>query len=216
MSISPGTITRLTGPQLDCAVQILTSAFLEDPLMAYLFPEPGKRRENLAIFFKANLEYAMAAGEIYINSSQNGVAAWLFQGDKGGPKPGSKEDPRSQLGVLLDSETAARLAGFTRAMAALHKDVAPEKRRYLLFLGVKSGEQGKGIGTAMIKPGLQIADDSGLPCMLDTMNERDLKFYRRQRFEIRRDERICGDGPRTWTMFRPRPALCNQGGHDGK
>jgi ribosomal protein S18 acetylase RimI-like enzyme len=205
MSISSGTITRLNGPQLDCAVQILISAFLEDPLMEYLFPEPGKRRENLAIFFEANLEYAMEAGEIYINASRNGVAAWLFQGDKGGPKPGSKEDPRSRLGVLLDNETSVRLAGFTRAMAELHKDAAPQKRHYLLFLGVMAGEQGKGIGTAMIKPGLKIADDCSLPCMLDTMNERDLKFYRRQRFEIRRYERICGDGPRTWTMLRPQP-----------
>jgi ribosomal protein S18 acetylase RimI-like enzyme len=199
MSISSETVTMLTEPQLDRAVQILVNAFLVDPLTEYLFPENEKRDEQLRLFIGTNLQYALVTGEIY--TSLNGVAAWLFPGDKMRPRLNGVDDPRSQLSRLLESGASARLTDFTKSLAAQHKDLTG-RYYYLLFLGVNPGKQGQGIGSALIGPMLKVADESSMRCLLDTMNERDLEFYHKHDFEVCCESRLCGNGPYTWTMMR--------------
>lgn len=202
MSRTSETVSRLIESQLSGAVQTLISAFFNDPLVEYLFPEHGKRREQLVIFFTANLQYTLAAGEIYTSNSLDGIAAWLFRGHKAQSGLTGAGDPRSKLGEQLDIATFARLTEFTRWLISLHGNLIHERHNYLLFLGVEAKKQGKGIGSALIKHGLKTADLDKLPCLLDTMNERDLAFYRKHDFEIMCEEKISGSGPCTWTLLR--------------
>ena len=202
MSFSSETVTRLTESQLDSAVQTLVNAFMSDPLTEYLFPEKEKRADQLGLFIKANLEYTLVTGEIYISASLNGVAVWLFPGDKTRPRLNGMNDPRSQLSRLLEDGAFARLTDLTKSMAAQHKNLTSEALYYLLFLGVDPWKQGKGIGSTLIQPMLKASDDSNKSCLLDTMNERDLEFYRKHDFEVCCESRLCGNGPYTWTMLR--------------
>jgi hypothetical protein len=54
---------------------------------------------------------------------------------------------------------------------------------------------------ALIKPGLARADSDGLPCYLETFQERHLAFYEEHGFQIA-GAGCIPDGPNFWTMIR--------------
>ena len=195
-------LTRITQSGIDEAVQILVEAFAGDPLMDYLFPERREQPEYLSEFFRANLEYAVMAGEVYAAPSMAGVSVWLFPGDAGRPVVSKQDDPRLRLKQLYDAEKHRRLSRFRRYFAELHRELLPDSYLYLMFLGVRKAQQGMGIGGLLIRPLLEHAEVKRLPCLLDTMNGRDLAFYNKHSFEVMLEHKICGDGPQTWTMLR--------------
>ncbi|MBN1691793.1 MAG: GNAT family N-acetyltransferase [Dehalococcoidia bacterium] len=195
-------LTRLTQSGVEEAVRILVEAFEGDPLMDYLFPEHREQPDYLREFFRANLEYAATAGEVYAAPSGNGVSVWLLPGDDGRPVVSKQDDPRLRLKRLYDEEKHRRLSRFRLYFDELHRKLLPGSYFYLMFLGVKKAYQGKGIGSLLVRPLLERADEKKLPCLLDTMNARDLSFYRKHGFEVMLEHRVCGDGPQTWTMLR--------------
>jgi ribosomal protein S18 acetylase RimI-like enzyme len=77
----------------------------------------------------------------------------------------------------------------------------PKRHWYLLAIGVDPANQGKGIGSQLLKTVLCEADKSQLPCYLETMTEIDVQFYRKQGFEIAHEGLIDGRLP-YWTMRR--------------
>ncbi|WP_308209516.1 GNAT family N-acetyltransferase [Nocardia amikacinitolerans] len=44
--------------------------------------------------------------------------------------------------------------------------------------------QGKGFGKAIVLPGMQAAEQAGVPAFLETSDERNLQFYRWLGFEV--------------------------------
>ena len=76
-----------------------------------------------------------------------------------------------------------------------------EPHWYLAFLGIEPSEQGKGLGSALLRPVLERCDSEGTPAYLETSNERNLPFYQRHGFEVVQQ---CGipDGPHFWGMWR--------------
>ena len=94
---------------------------------------------------------------------------------------------------------------FTEAMAWLetqHREVMAEPHWYLWALGVEPDSQGRGIGTALLQPVLKQAAADGSPCYLETQTERNVRFYRRQGFEVLLDVEVPGIGLRLWCMGR--------------
>ena len=79
----------------------------------------------------------------------------------------------------------------------------PEPHWYLAGIGVDPPCQQRGIGSALLDPGLTAADAAGLPCALLTNAERNLSFYRHRGFEVVLEGRTPDDGPRAWMMRRP-------------
>ena len=198
--------TRLTQSGIVEAVHILARAFTGDPLMDYLFPDHADRPEQLGHFFRANLEYAVMAGEAYVDSSLAGVAAWLFPGDAERPVVPRQDDPRFGLKDVLGEHTYQRLRRFTQYINKQHRELIPGSYCYLMFLGVDRAQQGKGTGSLLIRPVLDRADQKRLPCLLDTMTKKNVAFYARHDFEVRSETWVCGDGPQAWAMVRqPRP-----------
>jgi ribosomal protein S18 acetylase RimI-like enzyme len=81
-----------------------------------------------------------------------------------------------------------------------------EAHWYLATLGTAVELQGKGVGSALMRPVLAHCDAAGLPCYLESSKERNVPFYRRHGFEVVREVRLPDDGPSIWTMWRmPQP-----------
>lgn len=70
------------------------------------------------------------------------------------------------------------------------------------MLGVEPVSQGKGIGSRLLEPMLRRLDQDDFPCYLETDRERNLGFYRRFGFQVRREGFVPGGGPAFWTMVR--------------
>ena len=73
---------------------------------------------------------------------------------------------------------------------------------YLATLGTAVEQQGKGVGSALMRPVLEHCDAEGIPCYLESSKERNVPFYRRHGFEVVEEVPLPGDGPMLWTMWR--------------
>ena len=97
---------------------------------------------------------------------------------------------------------------------------APSRRKhphephwYLASLGTAVDQQGKGVGSALMRPVLGALRPGGLPCYLESSKERNVPFYRRHGFEVVEEVPLGEDGPSIWTMWRePQPAVLTRSG----
>lgn len=102
-------------------------------------------------------------------------------------------------GNRLDAAIAAESGGFDRP-AIPHL--------FLETMGTHPDHRRGGFGAAVLRPGLQLADQSGLLCALETSTEGNVAFYQTVGFDVV-DHRVVADskddqrGPDVWTMWRP-------------
>jgi ribosomal protein S18 acetylase RimI-like enzyme len=183
--------------------QALASAFQDDPVIAWVFPDEHRRRGVLAAFMEFRLrELAFPHDEVWMTAGGAAAAVWL-------PPPGRWQLPRSQRLRLLPPlvrffglRTASVLAGLER-MEQRHPD--NRSHWYLFILGTEQAAQGQGLGSALLAHMLAHVDADGMPVYLESSNERNLALYGRHGFEVTTEVAIPG-GPRIWPMWRePRP-----------
>ncbi|HLU35595.1 MAG TPA: GNAT family N-acetyltransferase [Thermomicrobiales bacterium] len=73
---------------------------------------------------------------------------------------------------------------------------------FLGSVGVHPAHQGKGLGRAVIQPGLDAAKKAGVPAFLETSDPGNVRFYERLGFDITAEYDLPDGGPRTWSMIR--------------
>ena len=73
---------------------------------------------------------------------------------------------------------------------------------YLWGLAVVPGQQGKGIGTALMQPVLAKADAEKIPVYLATHEEKNVRYYQRYGFDLIHTTRIPKYDLSIWCMLR--------------
>ena len=163
---------------LPAAVDVVSRAFFDDPGWISLFPDPATRLARTAAVVGA------LSREVYVpfgcsQRTADGAAVAIWQ------PPGHVDPPLSVLPRLartllpvfgLGLLGAARLAFRIEA----HRPKTPH--HYLYALAVASGSHGRGLGAAVLGPGLQRSEEDGLPAWLESSNPRNHTFYRRMGF----------------------------------
>lgn len=71
-----------------------------------------------------------------------------------------------------------------------------------MVVGVDPELQNRGVGSALVKEGLALADQSGCPCYLETSEKRNLAFYERLGFVVLAEATLGAGGPLAWAMRR--------------
>jgi ribosomal protein S18 acetylase RimI-like enzyme len=71
----------------------------------------------------------------------------------------------------------------------------------LQLLAVKPQSQSRGIGSALIAPGLARNDQEQVPTYLEATSERSIPFYERHGFEVIGEIEVP-DGPTLFAMWR--------------
>jgi ribosomal protein S18 acetylase RimI-like enzyme len=194
-------VPTLQPDQIDTVSQVLTRAFLDDPMMEYVVPDEEKRKRHLPWFFRLAARYASRYGEPFTTDNVDAGALWL--------PPGETIIPTMRLvrmGMLngffkFGPSSFMRFLSVLTHLEHLHKRDVPPEHWYLFVLGVDPSRQGQGVGGTIIQPVLERADKERLPCYLETMKERNVEFYRKHGFDVVVDDRFK-DGPRYWTMKR--------------
>jgi ribosomal protein S18 acetylase RimI-like enzyme len=82
----------------------------------------------------------------------------------------------------------------------------PENRPlwYLQVIGVSPEAQGLGVGSSLLEPAFDLADQDQVPCYLETSNPEAVPFYQRAGFEIdAKGVELMSGGPTYWLMTRP-------------
>jgi GNAT superfamily N-acetyltransferase len=171
---------------------VLTLAFVDDPVMRWFWPEPSVYLRAFATMAEALGAPAVAAGTVDV--LPGGAALWL---------PAHTELPEEQLGELLESTVPpGRLAdafAFLQQVADRHP-VADHW--YLPLVGVDPVVQGHGRGSALLSCGLGRCDRDRLPAYLEASSPRNRALYERHGFTVVGEIR-AGDSPPLWPMWRP-------------
>ena len=181
--------------------QALASAFQNDPVIAWIFPNEHRRRGVLPAFMEFRLrKLAFPHDQVWMTADGAAAAVWL-------PPPGRWQLSRPQrlrllllpsLVRFLGRRTASVLAGLERMEARHPQDPS---HWYLFILGTEPAAQGRGLGSALLAQVLARVDADGLPAYLESSSERNLALYGRHGFEIIDEVAIPG-GPRIWPMWR--------------
>ena len=198
------TVQRLADEQVAAAGAAVARAFQEDLAARYVLPHAGRRQRVLRELLAGYVRYGHRFGEAYTTAgTPQGVALWL-------PPPGRKEPgvqraletglPQAALGIGLLG--LLRGAPFGLHLHFRDRNVFREPHWYLWLLGVDPAHQGQGIGGALLQPVLERADGEGLPCLLHTMAERNVRFYQQQGFQVVYETKPPFGAPITWAMRR--------------
>jgi GNAT superfamily N-acetyltransferase len=95
--------------------------------------------------------------------------------------------------------------GLPRALAVLatiEKKHPTEPHWYLAVLGTEPAAQGKGRGSAVIRPVLDRCDADGIPAYLESSKEANIPFYERHGFRVTEEVGFPRGGPSVWLMWR--------------
>ncbi len=192
-------IVRLRPDQLEEAGAVLARAFHDDPAWGWVLPDPRRRAALLPWLFRMGFEITEA--EVWTTpGAVRGAARWL-----------PPERPPLRLGPALFAfvstplrlrEATPRFLAYGRAVENIRFRVASGPHWYLAGIGVDPAEQRKGVGSALLAPGLEAAAAAGLPCVLLTNSERNIAFYERHGFEVVLEEAAPAGAPTAWAMVR--------------
>lgn len=184
-------VHHATAADVTAIASTLAAAFYHDPVFTWCYPDAERRRQILPSWFRAVLETNLPHGEIYTTRSDVGAAVWV--------PPGVEDDEQlsDNLGDI-SGEYAASLFGAFELMGEHHPR---DLHHYLFLLGTRPDWQGKGIGTALMRPVLDLCDRDAMPAYLEATSEHNLRLYLRHGFEVAGEIKLP-NGPCMWPMWR--------------
>jgi len=185
---------------------LLARAFDDDPMMAWVFPDPVRRARDLRRLFAANLRHADRTGRLdaeSVDGGSVGVALWLGPGAFPMPAWRTLLTGHALLPFGFTLTSLARLRRLNAYALMQHRRTIAGPHWFLHGVGVEPDRQRQGIGTALLRAGLERADRDRLPCYLETARESALPFYSRFGFRVAIPGRLPGDGPPVFSLLRP-------------
>jgi ribosomal protein S18 acetylase RimI-like enzyme len=179
----------------------LSDAFADDVMFDW-FLRPDTRRDaaRLKLFNLLVSDMAFPTSRIERPAAGGAAAIWMpFEALR--PMPFLTE--LRALPTLLFATGLGRFGRLTAMRETMDKHHPMDRpHAYLQFLGVARAAQGRGIGSRLLKAGLDRCDAAALPAYLETQTERNIALYRRHGFEVTGENRPRPDAPPLWSMWR--------------
>jgi ribosomal protein S18 acetylase RimI-like enzyme len=185
------------GDEVPQLAAMLARAFHDDPVVEWFFRNEPKRPKYARRFFTWQLHRLLGQEQVVTAADGSGAALWAL--------PGRWRESTWQalrLFVSLVPALGGRIPVLARGIDRVEKRHPEEPHLYLANLGTDPSAQGQGIGTALLRPGLELCDREGLPAYLESSKERNVAFYARFGFRVTEEVRMPGDGPALWLMWR--------------
>jgi ribosomal protein S18 acetylase RimI-like enzyme len=192
-------IVRVRPDQIPEAAAVLARAFQDDPAWRWVLPSATRRAKALPSLF--GLGFELIEAEIWVTAGPIlGSARWL---PPGRPRIHPLVAVRAGIETPLRlREATSRFLAYGRSVDNLRRLAVPLPHWYLAGIGVEPREQRRGIGGALLVPGVEAAERDGVPCALLTNAEENLSFYGRHGFETVLEGETPPGGPHAWMMVR--------------
>lgn len=184
--------------------QIIGRSFHDDPVNLWAFNGAAA----LVPFYTAMArKLYLRKGFGHVTSCGTGGTMWL-------PPHIPKDVP-----VLRNLDIIASITwhgGLTALKNGLKTDAClsehkPKEPCYYLFtIGTLPEHQGKGIGSRLMKAGLDVVDEAGMPAYLESTKFSNVSFYQRYGFEVIKVVAPAPNAPKVWLMWRPKKGADKQ------
>jgi GNAT superfamily N-acetyltransferase len=189
-----GELRRAGAHDVERLKAVLADAFFDDPVLGWLMPNDSKRRVRLRRYFAIELRHlALARGCVWTTHDLAGAALTL--------PPGAWRSPL-RVTLLEGSAFGVHLSRAARMGAAIEWRHLREAHYYVRDVGVLPQMQGRGLGTTLLAPTLELCDRRGLPAYLEASSERSAALYERLGFKLIHELRV-GSSPPLRLMLRP-------------
>jgi GNAT superfamily N-acetyltransferase len=200
-------VTLLSKDSLTGAANTMSTAFHNDPLWQYLYPDEKIRQQTLRKFFRAILALSIDSQQAYgVGALPAGVAVWNIPGQS---KPFPSFPTILQLLLLVLSSfalAAYRARTIFSQFERMQKMYAPDPHLYLQTVGVHPDFHRQGLSSQLIRPFLEKADLLNLGTYTETMTPSNVSLYEHFGF-------VCVEKymvPKTqlclWAFYRAAPA----------
>lgn len=172
---------RATPNDASSLARLFASAFLSDPVFAWIARTGPERAQGIERFFRWILEVrAIPYGEVWMADDGSVCAAWL--------PPDAPASPGGLIEQIKLFPMFLQLCGVSRmlrgqAMADAMENNHPHARHvYLAFIAVAPRHQGLGLGSTMMDANLARIDAERLPAYLENSNPKNTRLYERSGF----------------------------------
>jgi len=203
MSVDLSNLIQLNKSHVKPAAEVLVRAFHDYALALYFIPDTAKRDGISPDFFRVAIGYCLKYGEVYATSENlEGIAIWLHSDYF--PMTFWRLIRSVPLSVMLRFSTrgGARMRHLGEFIYETHMRLAPFEHWFLETIGVAPEFQGEGYASKLMRPMLARIDKEGLPCYLDTNDERRVSLYQHFGFKVLEKSTIPGTGLNIWAMLR--------------
>jgi ribosomal protein S18 acetylase RimI-like enzyme len=191
--------TRIASPRDRAAIAaMLARAFADDPAMGFIFPDAAVRAKRMPRLFALLFETDGPVGMRLVTGGGEAATLWRAPGKA---ETGIWEMLRHAPSMLHALGGAVGRA--LRVANAIDTHHPEGDFWYLHIAGCDPAFQGRGIGGAIVRAGLDRVAAGRLPCYLETPLEKNISFYRGLGFELTEEWQVPGGGPRFWSMLRP-------------
>jgi GNAT superfamily N-acetyltransferase len=188
-----------TEADYDAVVATITAAFDDDPLWAWMFPDPRERPRQQATMFGFYVESSLPNDSVLIADDRASAAIVYTQ--PGEPELSEEIEAKLEpfLTAALGPQAPERLETLERFEAAI-PDGTPFY--YVSFLGTHPDSRGRGLGMGLLAEVVAQADDEGRPTYLESTNPDNNVRYQRLGFEPRSEFTTPDERHVVTTMWR--------------
>lgn len=183
---APPTVRMARVDENTAMAAVLTDAFVDEAGLNYWLKQgPAKERARRR-FFDAVVDDAVHPERVVwvaeADGAQLGAAVWLSPGQKAFDYSFLEEIALAPLMLSIAGISGMR-RGFALAerLSAFHPK---QPHAHLVFLGVASAAQGRGVGSELLKHALAPLDANKTVAYLECSTERNAALYARHGFEV--------------------------------
>ncbi|MGZ8580830.1 MAG: GNAT family N-acetyltransferase [Actinomycetota bacterium] len=189
-------VSRADRDRMPALAAVLARAFVDDPIIRWPLPDdPDDVEDRVRSMFTWAYVDLADLGMVWETADGDGVAVWV---PPGGAEQLIESDQhvREQLATLTDDD--GRRYGVLWDW--IEAQLPDEPHWFLDALGVEPGRQSRGIGTALVRWGLDRAAADGVPVTLETGRLETVRYYDRFGFRVVREGKPEPAGPHVWFM----------------
>jgi GNAT superfamily N-acetyltransferase len=191
---TPVEITPAGPDRIGALADTYARAFLDDPIVRWPLPDTLDVRDRIRQVFASIYLGIADDGVIWEAGDADGFAVWIPAGAADDMFESDAAVQRSLAPLTADDGERYRVL-WDWIEARVPSDVW-----YLDAIGVEPARQGHGVGSALIRHGLQAAEDAGVDAFLETGVAGNVPYYERFGFRVVEEGRPAPGGPHVWFM----------------
>ncbi len=200
-----GALRRLRASDRRNIIASAARAFTHDPMFDYIAGDRLRAHRLLPGMLRGTVNDLIDVGDCWVADDADGaavgIAGWLSPSQL--PRSSARE-ARIAIASALSALQVAHPINGARMLAQIEHLHPKYPHWYLALLIVDPDVQGRGLGTRLIRPGLDRATADGLPCYLETQKLSNVSWYQRFGFAVTETVEVRG-APPVWCMTRPAP-----------
>lgn len=198
MEGGPATIRRAEAADAPALTHMLVRAYMDDPVAIWACNSSSLRAKLLEGQYSARLRQMLSHGEIWTDPGCSSAAVWIPPDRRA---PGIRPNA-TLIRCFLDPRLMARVPLLVAGRGSVQRrHPRSPPHWYLSLLGTDPALQGRGLGSAVLRPVLQRCDLDGVGAYLESSKPRNLDFYARLGFRVMGELRLP-HGPKMWPMWR--------------